>query len=229
VTGPGDSSVLSDLRAGRRRRLEDARLYLCTDGRRERGDLPEFLEAVLTGGVDVVQLRQKQLEAAEELDLLAVVREACRRHGALFSVNDRADLALLCGADIVHVGQRDLTPAQARAVAGPDVLIGRSAHSLGQAAAAAADPDADYFCIGPVWATPTKPGRPAVGAGVVRAVAERAAAGAWGRPWFAIGGVDAGTLGQVRAQGARRVVVVRALTQAPDPAAAAAGLAAGLR
>lgn len=220
----------------RRDRLAAARLYLCTDGRRGRGDLRDFLEEVLGGGVDVVQLREKHLEAADELALLDVVREACHRHGALFAVNDRADLARISGADVLHVGRRDLTPAQARAVVGPDVVIGRSSHSPGQAAEAADDPDVDYYCIGPVRATPTKPGRAATGPGAVRAVAERAAAhrpgdgpdGARPRPWFAIGGIDAGCLDEVTAAGARRVVVVRALTEAADPRAAARELATRL-
>ncbi|MGI8667741.1 MAG: thiamine phosphate synthase, partial [Jatrophihabitans sp.] len=103
--------------------LADARLYLCTDSRAERGDLPQFLDAVLASGVDIVQLRQKGLEAAEELELLAVFAAACRRHGALLAVNDRADIALASGADVLHVGQRDLPPATARQILGPDVLI----------------------------------------------------------------------------------------------------------
>ena len=240
-------------------RLDRARLYLCTDGRRERGDLAAFLDAVLAGGVDVVQLREKHLEAAEELALLDVVREACARHGALFAVNDRADLAALSGADLLHLGQRDLLPAQARRLVGPDVLIGRSSHSPAQAARAAADPEVDYYCIGPVWPTPTKPGRPAAGLDAVAAVAAaatRASAAGWpatevtaaevpaaevpaadvpagsgparAKPWFAIGGIDEGTLAQVTASGAERVVVVRALTEAADPAAVARELARAL-
>jgi thiamine-phosphate pyrophosphorylase len=216
-------------RSARRDRLAAAFVYLCTDGRRDRGDLPEFLDAVLAAGVDVVQLREKHCEAAEELALLETVSRACRRYGALLAVNDRADLARLCGADIVHVGQRDLTPAQARAVVGPDVLIGRSTHSLEQATEAAGDPEVDYLCIGPVWPTPTKPGRPAAGPDAVRRVAELAAARRWRQPWFAIGGIDALTLEQAAAVGARRVVVVRALTQAQDPGAAADDLVGRVR
>ncbi|HEX4728616.1 MAG TPA: thiamine phosphate synthase, partial [Jatrophihabitans sp.] len=140
--------------------LAKARLYLCTDARRRQDDLAEFLDAVLAGGVDIVQLRERQLEAADELELLAVFADACRRHGKLLAVNDRADLAVVAGADVLHVGQDDLSPAQARRIVGPDVLIGLSSHSTEQAAAAAADPEVDYFCVGPIWATPTKPGRP---------------------------------------------------------------------
>ncbi|KQX68851.1 thiamine phosphate synthase [Angustibacter sp. Root456] len=211
-------------RTARSRRLDAARLYLCTDARRERGDLEPFLDAVLGAGVDVVQLREKHLEAAEELDLLATFAAACRRHGALLAVNDRADLAVTAGADVLHVGQRDLTPAQARAVVGPDVIIGRSTHDPQQAAQAADDHDVDYFCTGPVWTTPTKPGRAATGLDLPRA----AAAAEPAKPWFAIGGIDERRLPEVLAAGARRVVVVRAVTQAVDPAAAVRALRAHL-
>lgn len=211
----------ASLRAERLERLAAARLYLCTDGRRDRGDLPEFLDAVLGAGVDIVQLREKGLEAADELELLEVFADACARHGRLLAVNDRADVAYTAGADVLHLGQRDLPPAAARALVGPDVIIGRSSHSTGQAAAAAAEPDSDYFCVGPVWPTPTKPGRPAAG---LPAVAE-VAAGRPSRPWFAIGGINEQTLDDVLDAGARRVVVVRVITEADDPAAATRRLA----
>jgi thiamine-phosphate pyrophosphorylase len=202
--------------ADRSARLARSRLYLCTDGRRSSGDLAEFLDAVLRGGVDLVQIREKGLEAREELALLAVASSACERHGALLAVNDRADLAVVSGADVLHLGQDDLPVPAARAVVGPDVLIGLSTH--GPAQAAVVPDDVDYFCSGPVWATPTKAGRDAVGVSAVRDAAARAG----GRPWFAIGGVAAGErLDAVIAAGARRVVVVRALTEAPDPEAAA--------
>ncbi len=204
--------------------LDRARLYLCTDSRPGRGDLPAFLDAVLGNGVDIVQLRQKGMEAADELAALEVFADACRRHGALLAVNDRADLAVAAGADVLHLGQRDLPPATARRIAGPGVAIGRSSHSIEQAQAAAADPEVDYFCVGPIWATPTKPGRPHIGLDPVRAVA----AAAVDKPWFAIGGVDEQTLDEVLAAGARRVVVVRALTEAAEPAAAARRLAGRL-
>ncbi len=210
--------------AARARRLEQlatARLYLCTDGRRDRGDLPDFLDAVLSGGVDVVQLREKGLEAAEELELLEVFADACSRHGKLLAVNDRADIAHTAAADVLHLGQRDLPPSAARTLVGPDVVIGRSSHSIDQAAAVAAEPDSDYFCIGPVWPTPTKPGRPAAGLAAVAEVAATRPA----RPWFAIGGIDEGNLDAVLDAGARRVVVVRVITEAEDPGAAARRLA----
>src|SRR5262245_4099094 len=183
------TTTSTDLRS----RLADARLYLCTDGRRERGDLAEFLDAVLPAGVDVVQLREKHLEARDELALLEVVADACRRHGSLLAVNDRADLALAAGADVLHLGQDDLPVPVARAILGDRPLIGRSTHDPDQAAAGAAEDGVDYFCTGPVWTTPTKPGRPAAGLSLVREVAGRAPE----RPWFAIGGIDRHTLPEV--------------------------------
>ncbi len=206
-------------------RLRDARLYLCVDARERQGDLAEFLDAVLAAGVDVVQLRQKGIEARAELAALEVFADACRRHGALLAVNDRADVAHAAGADVLHLGQDDLPTAAARAIVGPDPIIGRSTHTAAQAAAAAVEPGVDYFCVGPVWATPTKPGRPAAGLDLV---AHAASLGV-DRPWFAIGGIDAANLDAVLAAGARRVVVVRAITEADDPGAAAASLASRLR
>jgi thiamine-phosphate pyrophosphorylase len=211
--------------ADARTRLADARLYLCTDGRRDRGDLPSFLDAVLAGGVDIVQLREKGLEAAAELALLEVFADACRRHGKLLAVNDRADIALAAGADVLHLGQDDLPVAVARRILGPSPVIGRSSHDVAQATLAAASPGVDYFCAGPVWTTPTKPGRPATGLSLISAAASAAA----GRPWFAIGGISLGRLDSVLAAGATRVVVVRAITEADDPGAAARSLAKRLR
>ena len=208
-----------------RDRLADARLYLCMDARERQGDLPGFLDAVLGAGVDIVQLRQKGLEAAQELAFLEVFREKAARHDALFAVNDRADLAYAAGADILHLGQDDLPVAVARAIVGPGPLIGRSSHAEAETAAEASAPGVDYFCTGPVWPTPTKPGRPAPGLPLVRYAATLVPR----RPWFAIGGITLDSLGQVLGAGARRVVVVRALTEAPDPAAAAAAFAARLR
>lgn len=196
--------------ADRRARLARARLYLCTP---DRPDLGEFLDAVLAGGVDVVQLREKGIEARRELELLEVVRDAAVRHGALWSVNDRADVALAAGADVLHLGQDDLPVPHARAVLGPEVLVGRSTHDAAQVEAAAVQQGVDYFCVGPTWPTPTKPGRAAPGLELTRYAASLGT----GRPWFAIGGIDLATLDQVLEAGARRVVVVRALTEAPDP------------
>ncbi|WP_310779398.1 thiamine phosphate synthase [Mycobacterium sp. Z3061] len=213
-------------------RLAQTRLYLCTDARRERGDLAEFADAALAGGVDIIQLRDKgspgerqfgPLEALDELAACEILADAARRHGALFAVNDRADVARAAGADVLHLGQRDLPLDVARDIVGPTTLIGRSSHDVGEAAAAAAS-DVDYFCVGPCWPTPTKPGRPAPGLDLVRT----AAALETGKPWFAIGGIDLQRLPEVLAAGARRIVVVRAVTAAADPRAAAAELSAAL-
>lgn len=193
-----------------------ARLYLCTDARQTQGDFDAFVAAAYAGGVDIVQLRDKTLEAVRELELLEILSRRAREAGALFSVNDRADLAQLAGADVLHVGQGDLPPAAARRIS-PHALIGRSTHNAQQLAAARDDADVDYFCTGPLWATPTKPGRPGVGLDIVRAAAE----GPQRKPWFAIGGIDESTLGEVLDAGATRVVVVRAITGADDPEAAA--------
>ncbi|MBM7365545.1 thiamine phosphate synthase [Gordonia hydrophobica] len=212
-----------------RSRLDDAHLYLCTDARRERGDLVDFVRAALAGGVDIVQLRDKnspgerefgELTALQELDLLAQLKELTVEAGALLAVNDRADIAVAAGADVFHVGQDDLPPAVARTIVGPETVIGRSTHDLEQARGAAADPAVDYFCTGPLWTTPTKPGRPATGLDLLRETAAQAPT----KPWFAIGGVDLPRVAQVTATGARRIVVVRAITGADDPEAAARAL-----
>ncbi|MBZ9595433.1 MULTISPECIES: thiamine phosphate synthase [Streptomyces] len=205
--------------------LSDARLYLCTDARKRQGDLPEFLDAVLAGGVDIVQLRDKGMEAGEELEHLQVFAEAARRHGRLLAVNDRADVAHAIGSDVLHLGQGDIPVPAARAILGGQVLIGRSCHAEDEVAAAAAEPGVDYFCTGPCWPTPTKPGRHAPGLDLVR----YAASLEQDRPWFAIGGIDAGNLDEVLDAGATRVVVVRAITEASDPGAAAADLAKRVR
>ncbi|MBF0689407.1 MAG: thiamine phosphate synthase [Cellulomonas sp.] len=218
-------SDASQVRAERRARLADARLYLCTDARRASGDLDQFLHAVLAGGVDVVQLRDRSLDVVDELAIGARVRDVAHEHGALFAVNDRADLAQALRADVLHTGQRDLPVAVARELVGPGMLLGRSSGGGAAAAEAAADPEVDYFCVGPVRATPTKPGRDPVGLAAVREVADAAPT----TPWFAIGGIDEALLPDVVAAGARRAVVVRALTHAPDPQAAAARLRAALR
>jgi thiamine-phosphate pyrophosphorylase len=212
---------VTDLRS----RLADARLYLCTDGRRAQGDLPGFLDAVLGNGVDIVQLREKGLEAGEELALLDVFADACRRHGALLAVNDRADVALAAGADVLHLGQDDLPVPVARQILGPGPIIGRSSHSPEQVAAVAIEDGIDYFCAGPVWATPTKPGRRGTGLPLIAQTAELGAS----RPWFAIGGIGPHQLDEVLAAGATRVVVVRAITDADDPAAAAGSFTRRLR
>lgn len=206
-------------------RLADARVYLCTDARKRQGDLADFLDAVLAGGVDIVQLRDKGMEAAEELEHLRVFAEACARHGKLLAVNDRADVAHAVPSDLLHLGQGDLPVPAARAILGDGVLIGRSTHSEAEAESAAVQEGVDYFCTGPCWPTPTKPGRPAPGLGLVR----HTAALGTDRPWFAIGGINLGNLDEVLEAGARRVVVVSAITEADDPGAEAAEFAKRLR
>ncbi|GAB5079285.1 thiamine phosphate synthase [Arthrobacter sp. AD-310] len=216
--------------------LRASRLYLCTDARRERGDFAEFVDAAFAGGVDIIQLRDKTIEAAEELDLLAVLRETAQRHGRLWAVNDRADIAVLSGAPVFHVGQKDLPLPAARTLLNGNAAIGLSSHAPDQvdaALSAAAGPAGlDYFCVGPVWATPTKPGRAAVGLDLVKYAAAASGRRRTGTgetvPWFAIGGIDHSNVKQVLEAGARRIVVVRAITEAADPAAAAASLVAAL-
>lgn len=225
-----------------------ARLYLCTGARRDRGDFADFVDAAFAGGVDIIQLRDKSLEAAEELELLEILRQAAGRHGRLWAVNDRADLASLSGAPVFHIGQKDIPFEAARDFLGKGTTIGLSTHSPDQVDAAFTASTGrnglDYFCVGPVWATPTKPGRAAVGLELVRYAADATrrepalAAGTGGGtpggnvagmvPWFAIGGIDLGNVEQVVEAGARRIVVVRAITEADDPADAARALLAAL-
>ncbi|MFB9699927.1 thiamine phosphate synthase [Rhodococcus aetherivorans] len=216
-----------------RERLAQARLYLCTDARRDTGDLARFAEEALAGGVDIVQLRDKgsagekkfgPLEAREELAALEVLAAACRRHGALLAVNDRADIALAAGADILHLGQGDLPVRYARQILGEEIVIGRSTGSRAQASLSDIEEGVDYFAHGPVWSTPTKPGRTPAGLEVLREVARSQPQ----RPWFAIGGIGAERLPEVLAAGATRIAVVRAITAAPNPRAAAAALKAAL-
>lgn len=201
---------------------------MCTDARRERADLAAFADAALAGGVDIIQLRDKgsageqrfgPLEARDELGALEVLADAARRHNALLAVNDRADIARAADADVLHLGQADLPLPFARDIVGPRPLIGRSTHDPQQVAAAVAE-SVDYFCVGPCWPTPTKPGRTAPGLDLVRVAASTNAA----KPWFAIGGIDEQRLPEVLEAGARRVVVVRAITSADDPQAAASRL-----
>lgn len=204
--------------------LQRAQLYVCTDARLAEGDFAEFVDAAYRGGADIIQLRDKQLEAAAELEYFAILQEAANRYGRLFAANDRADVAALAGAPVLHVGQRDISPAQARRLLPPGTLVGLSTHSREQAAASAIA-GVDYACIGPVWPTPTKPGRPAVGIDTVRDVLSAARPGSI---WFAIGGVGLDTIDELVDVGVRRIVVVRAVTRADDPQAAAAALRARL-
>jgi thiamine-phosphate pyrophosphorylase len=202
----------------RRDRLAAARLYLVCGAQSD-----GFLAQALAGGVEVVQLRMK--DAPERAILAAAGRfaAACAEHGALFILNDRPDLVVRAGADGVHVGQDDTKPGDARRLIGPERLIGLSTHTSAQVDAAGTDPVVDYIGVGPVRATPTKPGRPAVGVQLVRYAAEHAR-----MPFFAIGGIDAGVASEVAAAGATRIAVVRALTESADPVRTARSLRAAL-
>ncbi|MBT2586007.1 thiamine phosphate synthase [Arthrobacter sp. ISL-95] len=210
--------------------LASARLYLCTDARKRQGDFEDFVDAAFEGGVDIIQLRDKTLEAAEDLEMLAVLRSVAQRHGRLWAVNDRADVASISGAPVFHIGQKDLPLTAARTLLPNVTGIGLSTHTPEQIDAALATAQGplglDYFCVGPVWATPTKPGRAAVGTGLVTyaAEAEKRAGHEAALPWFAIGGIDHSNVEQVVAAGASRIVVVRAITEATDPTAAAKSL-----
>lgn len=228
----------------RRARLADARLYVCTDLSGGVDGLMRFAHAVFRGGVDILQVRDKRAEARAEVAALRALRPVADHYGALLAANDRADVAVLADVDVLHLGQGDLTSLDARSLVGPDVVLGRSTRTLAQALTAHDDPEVDYFCTGPIWPTPTKPDRAAVGLELPRAVARhrqevargdadtepigaaaapsRPALG--GTPFFAIGGVDLGRVPEVLATGADRIVVVRALTQAEDPEAAARAL-----
>jgi thiamine-phosphate pyrophosphorylase len=185
-----------------------------------RPGLVELLAAALAGGVDMVQLRDKTASDEQLVRAAAVFRRLCDEHGALFWLNDRPDLAVTCAADGVHVGQDDLAPAAAGRLAGRGVLVGLSTHSESQLDVALTARDADQLSVGPVWETPTKEGRPAAGLEYVRYAARVAG----DRPWFAIGGIDLDNVREVIAAGASRIVVVRAIRDAPDPRAAAAAL-----
>jgi thiamine-phosphate pyrophosphorylase len=182
------------------------RLYLITP---VRPDLADFIEAAVRGGVDLVQVREKDLPDGDLLPALERARAVTRRLGVPLGVNDRPDLAVLCEADFVHVGQDDLPVEDARRFG---LAVGLSTHMTEEIDAA----DADYIGVGPVYATPTKEGRPAVGLDVVRYAAEHARV-----PWFAIGGIDETNVAEVVAAGATRIAVVRAIGVAADPEQAA--------
>lgn len=204
----------------RRERLRTARLYLCCEARPGGEDPEPLLAAALRGGVDIVQLREKSLPR-REIELAAqTFRRLCDNNSALFIVNDDPDLARACDADGVHVGQDDLAAAEARALLGPDAIIGLSTHSEEQIAASAAAP-VDYISVGPIWETPTKQGRPAVGLELISHAVANAP-----HPFFAIGGIDSSNASAVIEAGARRLCVVRAVRDAADPAAAAEALRA---
>jgi thiamine-phosphate pyrophosphorylase len=199
----------------RRERLRTARLYFVCEAR-PRGEDPELLlHAALTGGVDIVQLREKSLPRREtELSALTF-RRLCDTFSALFIVNDDPGLARACNADGVHLGQDDMSVEEAREILGPDAIIGLSTHSEEQIAAAAGEP-LDYISVGPIWETPTKEGRPGVGLELVSHAAEHSPL-----PFFAIGGIDSSNAKDIVRAGARRLGIVRAIRDAGDPAATA--------
>ena len=198
---------------------QEARLYFVVEA-----SAPDaLLEAALAGGCDLLQLRDHEASDDELLAAAERFRDACDAHGALFVVNDRPEIALQTEADGVHVGQDDLPVDAVRRLVGPDVFIGLSTHSPEQFDAGLAS-DADYLSVGPVWATPTKAGRPAAGIDYVRYAASVAT-----KPWFAIGGIDEHNIGEVVAAGATRAVVVRAIRDAADPRAVASALKSSLR
>jgi thiamine-phosphate pyrophosphorylase len=199
----------------RRERLRTARLYFCCEARPGGEDPEPLLRAALNGGVDIVQLREKELPR-REVELAALTfRRLCDTYSALFVVNDDPDLARACNADGVHVGQDDMAASEVRAALGPDAIVGLSTHSEEQLAAAAEQP-VDYVSVGPIWETPTKAGRPAVGLGLIRHAAANAP-----HPFFAIGGINTSNATQVVDAGAQRMCVVRAVRDAEDPTIAA--------
>lgn len=208
--------------ADRRAALERAKLYLVAPG-----EIPiDLLQSVIEAGVDLVQLRMKDADAAEVIEIGDRFRGECERTGVPLIVNDRPDIALALGADGVHLGQDDLPPAVARDILGPDVLIGRSTHSIediDNARREHTEGAADYIAVGPVYETPTAPGKPAVGLDLLQVAAEHAP-----MPWFAIGGINPRNIGGVVEAGARRIVVVRAITESTDPIGAVEALRAAL-
>ena len=198
----------------RRDLVGDVALYLITDAAPRSQPFDAFLADVIEAGVGMVQLRDKTLSDRQLLEAARVFARTCRDNGALFIVNDRVDIALLSGADGVHLGQDDAHPDDVRALAGDDLIVGVSTHSPEQIAAAN-ETSADYVGVGPIYETPTKPGRSPVGLELVRYAARESR-----KPFFAVGGIDLTNVEAVLAAGARSVSVVRAVTRAEHPAAA---------
>lgn len=206
----------------RRERLRTARLYFVLDARPHGEDPADRVEAALRGGADIVQIREKELGRREIERSAATVRRLCNNYSALFIINDDPELAHSVDADGVHVGQDDVAVNEARALLGPDAIIGLSTHSEEQIRASATQP-IDHISVGPIWETPTKEGRPAVGLDLIRFAAREAP-----HPFFAIGGIDLENVTQVVTAGADRLCVVRALRDANDPEAVASQLRAAL-
>jgi thiamine-phosphate pyrophosphorylase len=217
---------MSAVREQRARRLAAAHLYFVCEARPHGRDPRPLLDAAVRGGAGIVQLRERTLSDDELIAAARPFRDAADARGALFILNDRPDLVAACGADGVHVGQDDVPVTEARAIAGPDALVGLSTHSEAEieaASAAEGDARADQLSVGPVWETPTKEGRPATGLGLIEFAAANATI-----PWFAIGGIDADTAAEVAAAGATRAVVVRAIRDSDDPEGTARAIHAAL-
>lgn len=206
----------------RRERLRTARLYFVCEALPGGRDPESLLQVALGGGVDIVQLREKELDRDQVERSALTFRRLCDTYSAVFMVNDDPYLARSCDADGVHLGQDDMPVAQAREILGPEAIVGLSTHSEQQLAASEKAP-VDYVSVGPIWETPTKQGRPGVGLGLVEYAAANAP-----HPFFAIGAIDPSNADQVIAAGARRLGVVRAIRDAQDPAAAAKALRAAL-
>lgn len=202
----------------RREKLRTARLYFVCDARPHGEDPEDRIEAALRGGVDIFQLREKELGRRTVELAASTARRLCDTYSALFVVNDDPELARSVDADGVHLGQADTSPVAARELLGNEALVGLSTHTPEQIDAAANEP-IDYISVGPIWATPTKAGRPATGLDLIAYAASHAAV-----PFFAIGGIDTGNAAEVVAAGAHRLCVVRAIRDTDDPAAAAAEL-----
>jgi thiamine-phosphate pyrophosphorylase len=194
-------------------------LYLCTS---DRPDLATFLASCIAGGVDVVQLRDKHLEARALVERGRLAARVCAQSSVPFILNDRPDLALEIEADGVHLGQDDAPPALARRILGPTAIVGLSTHAPEELDASREEP-VDYVSAGPVTPTPTKPGRPGTGVSYIAFAIARAR-----RPVFVTGGVTPETVPSLAAAGARHFVVVRYLTESDDPRRAAARLRAAI-
>lgn len=230
TTSAPDPTHLGQLR---RERLLSSRLYVCTDLQRfisypDAGPVEElgfealrtFYAQAFAGGVDIIQVRDKSVSVQTEIAALTLLKEVADEYGGLAAANDRADLAAITGVDVFHVGQDDLSTEQARSILGDDVIIGQSCRTFEQVQEANSDIGTDYYCTGPIWETPTKPGRAAVGTELPQQAASLETA----KPFFAIGGINVENIDAVTAAGADRVVVVRAVTEAEDTTAAAHAL-----
>ena len=199
--------------------MSQRRLYLCVA---HREDMALFLPSVLRGGVDVVQLREKDLPIDRQITPARLMLSICRDFDVPFIVNDSPELALEVGADGVHVGQEDVSVAACRALLGDDAIIGLSTHSREEFDAALPQP-ATYFSAGPLVPTPTKPGRS--GTGLAYALECQARSD---RPVYVTGGVSADNIGSLVEAGLRHFVVVRSLTEATDPETSARAIRGAL-